>query len=166
MTRNRALAYLAALLLLSGAEGSCGSDSTSPSGPDPFPAPPAGQQPAPPADGGGAPAPTVKPGDPEPDDMRMIYVRTGVPEEDKRPYEVEIYAPGATPSNIKELVVGSTFNHTLKYKKGTEVQVRVEVKPSRAGSQAGFCSIESGNKHDGPRFIAGGWRANCWLTVK
>lgn len=152
-----------ATLALAGAEGGCNPEEgaqhpSAPRAPDVRDR----QQP-----GGGAKQPEPAPADPNPH-QHVITVRTGGVEDAFLPYEVEIYAPGATPAQTKEIIIdGRTpFVWRATAPDTAEVRVRVEVKPARAGSTNGYCAIEAGNQHDGPRFIAKGWRVNCWLIVK
>lgn len=129
---------------------------------------PSAPQPAPPPITQGAPATTQVPdpreGDPEPHPRRIVIFRSGVPEKDLRPYTAIITIPGVI--HKEEIVAGPEYNTRVLVPEGYHNYITFEVKPARPGSEMGFCAIESGNQHDGPRFIAKGYRALCSLTLK
>lgn len=133
--------------------------------------PNAPQQPGP--ERGGPPIPRTRnpephEGDPNPSGEHYIYVRAGGIEEPGRPWTLTVTAKGASRfTDVREIVTGE--NHPTVRIPYTDdekpIYVTVEVKPARPGSKKGYCSIEAPGGHDGPRFIAGGWRAQCYLTV-
>jgi hypothetical protein len=136
-------------------------DNTHPSAPQPAPPP------VPVVTGatGGAPGP--REGDPEPHPKRIIIIKTGVPEKKLHPWEVHIEAPGANIPFINEPVTGTTYSTRLLIDADSDALITVEVKLPKPGSELGYCAIESGNQHDGPRFFQqGGWRLNCYLKLK
>jgi len=147
-----------ALVLLMGAEG-C--NDTHPSAPQPAPPPP------PVATEATGQVPDPREGDPEPHPKRIIIIRAGVPEKALHPWEIHIEAPGADKPFINEPVAGGTYSTRLLIDANSDAVITAEVKLPKPGSELGYCAIESGNQHDGPRFFQqGGWRLNCYLRLK
>lgn len=111
-------------------------------------------------------------GDPQPSGHkeRVISVHVGAVEAAFLPATVLIYAAGADPRSIEDhLTTSGVATFTLVYDANGsgDINVTVELKPARAGSKSGFCSIEAGQAgRDPARFVAGGWRANCFLRIK
>jgi hypothetical protein len=139
---------------------------THPSAPQPAPPPP------PVATEATGQVPDPREGDPEPHPKRIVIFRTGVPEENLRPWRVLITTPGGDRPYIDELVVGPEYYTRVLVDANSTAVITVEVKPARKGSKRGFCTIESGNQHDGPRYVTelnalhDGWRVFCYLTLK
>lgn len=104
-------------------------------------------------------------GDPQPSGKRFVIIHTAVPEKGMQPWEVIIVAPGADRPYVDELVAGTEYFTRLLVPTDSTAQISVEVKPPRVGSEMGYCSIQSGRQKDGPRYIAKGWRAQCFLTL-
>ncbi len=159
MRKVKILVALVALVMLTAGKCDTGED-THPNAP---------QQPGPDRGGPAVPtnvAPNPHEGDPQPTPKRIVTIRAGVPEENLRPWEIIVVAPGADRPFIDEWVTGKDYNTRVLVPVDSTAQISVEVKPPRVGSKMGFCAIESGSQHDGPRFIAGGWRAQCFLTLK
>lgn len=144
-----------AFLMLTGAK--C--EDTHPSAPQPAPPP------QPPKAEKTGQIPDPREGDPEPHPRKIVIFRAKIPEKNLRPYTVHIVIPGVKVI-ADEPIVGEEFNTRILVPEGYNNYITFEVKPARPGSQMGFCAIEAGNQHDGPRFIAGGWRAFCSLTLK
>ena len=165
MITRRIVASLLALVVTPGVTAAkCEEHETHPSAPR-----------APGPEHGGPPAPQItvpepKEGDPQPHDRHYILVRAGGIEESGRPWTLTVTArgKGGVIADTQEIVTGKD-HPTVRIAYTDEdkpINVVVEVKPARAGSKNGYCGIEWPDGHDGPRYIAGAWRAQCYATVK
>lgn len=140
---------------------------THPSAPQPAPPPPTAAAPEATGD-----VPNPREGDPEPHPKRIVIFRAGVPDAAHRPWRILITTPGADRPYIDEPIVNAEYTTRVLVDANSTAVITVEVKPARKGANRAFCSIESGNQHDGPRFVGDasalhdGWRVFCYLTLK
>lgn len=143
-------------LALAGAKG-CEESGQHPSFPQPAPPPTTkGRQ-------SGAPsAPSPAAGDPKPHKKKRVVFLSVFVEPEFGPYEVVF----STSSGVHEThpVAGGQWNQTFVYESGQSINISLEVKPARAGSKRGYCSIDDGGLTD-HRTIDGGWRAMCHLVT-
>lgn len=154
--RNLALGILVATLL-TGADGKgCEESGQHPSMPQ-QPAPP--RDPKPPVIG----TPNPKEGDPTP--HRQVIVRAGEVEAAFLPATIEIHASPVGFMHDDILTGSSSQKWSFEVPVGITVTVYVQLKPARAGSKSGWCSVESGKWRDGPRIINGAWTATCTLVI-
>ena len=98
----------------------------------------------------------------------VVHISANV-ENDYAPYTVSIHARNlAHREQVEDIgpvtVPSGPWKTTLDYNGGERVEIEVEVKPSRPGSQRGFCLVVDGLKRS-EKFISGGWRAYCTLTT-
>jgi hypothetical protein len=82
------------------------------------------------------------------------------------PYVVYIVIHGGNGAYPPEVPIASGgWKHGVVYKSGEKLTIEIEVKPSRAGSKDGFCSITDGAKFAKAE-INGAWKAHCTLTTQ
>ncbi len=171
--RRRLTALLAGLLavaLLSGGFYRCEESDTHPSAPR-VPQQPAPHPPAPVTGRATVPQqPDPHAGDPKPHDYRTITIQVGKVEKAYLPARVQMNASGTSPSDLVDVITTSdVLTWTLTYDaddKG-DIHVYVLLQPAGGGSRNGFCWIQAGAAgHDGPKYVAGTTRVQCYLTIK
>lgn len=155
--RNILIGSLVSLAFLTGAECTAG---------DPHPNPPKAPDVRPPATQPTNVVPDPREGDPKPTPQRIVTISAGVPERGMQPWEIIITAPGSDVPYFDEPISGKDYYTRRLFPVDSTATITVEVKPPRAGSARGFCSINAGKQSDGPRYIAGGWRALCTITLR
>jgi hypothetical protein len=96
--------------------------------------------------------PDPREGDPEPHPKRIVIFRTGVPEENLRPWRVLITTPGGDRPYIDELVVGPEYYTRVLVDANSTAVITVEVKPARKGSKRGFCTIGKSARRSSLRY--------------
>lgn len=159
MIQHRAFVIFIAILAIIGTSaGDCttGSD-THPNAPQ-APGPDRG---GPPAQNPGQPNP--REGDPTP--HRKVTVRAGEVEAAFLPATIEIHASPVGFQHSDIMTTSNSQGWSFEVPIGITVTVYAQLKPARAGSKSGWCSIESERLKDGPRIINGAWTASCTLVI-
>lgn len=117
---------------------------------------------------GRATVPNPHEGDPQPSPSpgtRVVTISAGGVEKELWPWELSVHATGVAYSFDDFYVVENAPIIKIEVPNDVEATFTVEVKPARAGSNRGFCWIRSPDAHDGPRYISGGWRAQCYMRL-
>lgn len=110
----------------------------------------------------------LKPADPPVEkNEAIVWFQTCV-EAAWAPYTVVLEitnGPGAYPPNVP--IVSGTWQHPIRYKKGIQLHIDMQLKPAKSGSPEGYCQITDGNKNGFTDFIHDnhGKGAHCFLNT-